>query len=123
MSENNNCYIPNSQNPMGNFLPFDKRDRSAVCETSTEKKFKLLDANNDTFRNIFYTNPVTESYPDTTGLAKFLFSNPSQCRDTGYLCRTNVDQTLNLNRLEFYPLEQNYQQIKAPLEKTYKFTL
>ena len=80
-----NCYT-NNYNPMGNFLPFDDRTRLEACTTSTTNNMR------------FYTNPVTTSYPDTSGFAKFLFPNPAKCRDTGYLCKTNADSTLNLDR-------------------------
>lgn len=82
-----NCYN-NNYNPMGNFLPFDERTRTEACPTSTTNNMQ----------HIFYTNPVTTSYPDTSGFAKFLFPDPSKCRDTGYLCKTNADSTLNLDR-------------------------
>ena len=80
-----NCYSVNKYNPMGNFLPFDDRQRMSACD-------------NNNLQPIFYTNPVTKSYPDTTAFAKFLFPDPAKCRDTGYLCKTNADNTLNLDR-------------------------
>lgn len=102
---NNNCYQPNIYNPMGNFLPFDKRDRPAVCNIPVSEHQKYLLPNNetfsDTFKLNFNPNPVTTSYPDTMELAKLLFKDPAKCRDTGYLCRTNADQTRNLDRMGF----------------------
>jgi hypothetical protein len=47
-----------------------------------------------------------------TELAKYLFKDPARCRDTGYLCRTNADQTRNLDRLGFNnPNDKIYQEI------------
>ncbi len=80
-----NCYNVNKYNPMCNFLPFDDRTRQSACVETNNKL-------------IFYTNPVTTSYPDTTAFAKFLFPDPAKCRDTGYLCKSNADSTLNLDR-------------------------
>ncbi len=117
-----NCYKPSLMNPMGNFLPFDNRTRSAACDTNVNSN--LLPKNeiaDDSFKYNFVTQPVTTSHPDTTGFAKFLFKDASECRDTGYLCRSNVDQTLNIDRLVYYPKENYYQTIDAPKLKTYKF--
>ncbi len=111
---NNNCYIPTRENPMGNFLPFDKRDRPAVCDVSMNEHYKYLGEHNNfdnTFRLNFNPNAVTTSYPDTTGLANFLFSNPARCRDTGYLCRTNAGETRNLDRMGFNSRDKYYQEI------------
>jgi hypothetical protein len=103
-----NCYKPNIYNPMGNFLPFDNRDRPAVCNVPISEHHQYLIPNqetfSDTFKLNFNPNPVTTSYPDMTELAKYLFKDPAKCRDTGYLCRTNSDKTRNLDRISFnYP--------------------
>jgi len=106
--------MPNRNNPMGNFLPFDNRDRPAVCDIPMTEHYKYLnrcDNFDNTFRLNFNPNAVTTSYPDTTGLAKFLFSNPAMCRDTGYLCRTNADETRNLDRMGFNPKDKYFQEI------------
>ena len=111
---NNCCYMPNKNNPMGNFLPFDKRDRPAVCDIPMTEHYSYLTKNNNfdnTFRLNFNPNAVTTSYPDTIGLAHFLFSNPARCRDTGYLCRTNADETRNLDRMGFNSKDKYYQEI------------
>jgi len=112
----NNCYQPNIYNPMGNFLPFDNRDRQAVCNVPISEHHQYLTPNNETFNDTFKLNfnpnPVTTSYPDITELAKYLFKDPAKCRDTGYLCRTNADQTRNLDRMGFNnPYDKIYQEI------------
>jgi len=93
-----NCYNNEKYNPMGNFLPFDDRNRQKACDITNNS-------------NIFYTNPVTTSYPDTTGFAKFLFPDPGRCRETGYLCKTNADSTLNLDRKMYLYDDKNYMTI------------
>ncbi len=118
MSEN--CYKPNISNPMGNFLPFDKRDRASVCNVPASEHQQYLTSNREsfdgTFRLNFNPNAVTTSYPDITGFANYLFKDPARCRDTGYLCRTNADQTRNLDRMGFnYPgvNDKIYQEINT----------
>ncbi len=110
-----NCYKPNIYNPMGNFLPFDKRDRQAVCDVPISEHHNYLtpkrEAFDDTFKLNFNPNPVTTSYPDITGLAHYLFKDPSRCRDTGYLCVSNADQTRNLDRMGYNPNDKYYQEI------------
>ena len=114
---NNSCYNPNINNPMGNFLPFDRRDREPVCNVSNKEHLDNLlkygDVVDDSFKYNFNPQPVTTSYPDTTAFAKLLFPDPSRCRDTGYLCKTNVDKTKNLDRynLNYYPGDKYYQMI------------
>ncbi len=112
---NNNCYKPNIYNPMGNFLPFDKRDRPAVCDIPMSEHNSYLTPKkedfDDTFKLNFNPNPVTTSYPDITGLANFLFKDPSRCRDTGYLCVSNAGQTMNLDRMGFNLNDKYYQEI------------
>jgi hypothetical protein len=110
------CYKPNQNNPMGNFLPFDPRDKPAVCNVPSGEQFKFLNGDNfdSAFRLNFNPNPVTTSYPDITGLANYLFKDPARCRDTGYSCKTNADQTRNLDRMGFnYPgvNDKYYQEI------------
>ena len=105
---NNNCYKPSIYNPMGNFLPFDDRKREAVCDVPINYHHSLLiskgETYDNTFRLNFNPNAVTTSYPDISGFAKYLFNDPAKCRDTGYLCRTNADQTRNLDRMGYnYP--------------------
>jgi hypothetical protein len=115
-----NCYKPNLYNPMGNFLPFDRRDRSDVCDVPIAKHYSYLtpkgEAFDDTFKLNFNPNPVTTSYPDSTGFAHYLFKDPSRCRDTGYLCVTNADQTRNLDRMGYNyhgPNDKYYQEINS----------
>jgi hypothetical protein len=55
--------------------------------------------------------PVTTNAPDTVSFAKLLFPNPSQCRDTGYLCVSNADSTLSLDRLAYFKDDNYYQTI------------
>jgi hypothetical protein len=113
--------MPNKHNPMGNFLPFDNRDRPAVCDTPMTEHYKYLNKNDNfdnTFRLNFNPNAVTTSYPDTTGLAHFLFSNPARCRDTGYLCRTDAGETRNLDRMGFNPQDKYYQEINNNYNKS-----
>ena len=112
----NCCYNPNKNNPMGNFLPFDNRKRPEVCDVPIEEHYKFLEKKenyDNTFRLNFNPNAVTSSYPDTIGLAKFLFNDPAKCRNTGYLCRTNADQTRNLDRMTigYNPNDKYYQEI------------
>jgi hypothetical protein len=105
------CYNPNSINPMGNFLPFDPRNRQASCYSATYKSV-------DTLKYNFNTQPVTESYPDISGFAHFLFANPARCRETGYQCQLNADQTFNIDRLAYYKSEPFYQTINNnPINK------
>lgn len=101
----NNCYNPNSMNPMGNFLPFDPRDRKSACKPTT------FSSVNETIKYNFNTQPVTSSYPDITGFAHYLFANPARCRETGYQCQLNVDNTFNIDRLAYYKNESVYQNI------------
>ncbi len=108
------CYKSTVFNPMGNFLPFDNRMREQACKDTIEKEKNLIGSNyniDETFPKIFYTMPVTTSYPDTTGFAKFLFPDPARCRDTGYLCMSNADSTINIDRMGIYAGEKNYQEI------------
>jgi hypothetical protein len=67
----------------------------------------------DTLSHIFYTNPVTTSAPDTVEFARFLFPDPARCRNTGYLCKTNVDTTINHDRMGYFPNETYYQTINT----------
>ncbi len=110
---NNNCYKPNINNPMGNFLPFDNRTRQAVCNNTIKENIDNLVSNvvDDSYKYNFNTQPVTNAYPDTTAFAKFLFPDPARCRDTGYMCRTNADSTLNLDRLAYFPNDKYFQEI------------
>ena len=113
-----NCYKPNLFNPMGNFLPFDKRDRTAVCNVSVAEHNSFLTQKgehfDDTFKLNFNPNPVTTSYPDSTGFAHYLFKEPSRCRDTGYLCVSNATQTKNLDRMGYLGFkDKSYQEINT----------
>ncbi len=114
------CYKPNKTNPMGNFLPFDPRDKPAVCEMPIDEHFKYLNCNNtdNAFRLNFNPNAVTTSYPDMTGFANYLFKDPARCRNTGYLCVTNADETRNLDRMGFSPNEKYYQEINNNKKST-----
>lgn len=121
----NNCYKPSIYNPMGNFLPFDDRKREAVCDIPIKEHYNLLiskgETYDNTFRLNFNPNAVTTSYPDITGFAKYLFNDPARCRDTGYLCRTNADQTRNLDRMGYnYPgvNDKIYQEINNNKKET-----
>ena len=107
------CYKPNNNNPMGNFLIFDDRKRPPVCNVPASEHIKLLNPDNfdNTFRLNFNPNAVTTSYPDISGFAKYLFNDPAKCRDTGYLCRTNADQTRNIDRMGYNSNEKYYQEI------------
>jgi hypothetical protein len=116
MNNNTNCYKSSIYNPMGNFLPFDNRDRPAVCNIPMNEHYNYLMPKNETFDNQFRLNfnpnAVTTSYPDISGFANYLFTNPARCRDTGYSCRINADQTKSLDRMSFNnPNEKQYQEI------------
>lgn len=115
------CYKPNENNPMGNFLPFDPRDKQPVCTVSVNEHLKYLNTDNtdNAFRLNFNPNAVTTSYPDISGLAHFLFKAPARCRDTGYLCVTNADQTRNLDRMGFSPDDKYYQEINSKATNIY----
>lgn len=89
------CYKSNINNPMGNFMPFDSRSRQPVCVADTAFDYPVT----------FHTMPVTESYQDSTAFAHFLFPNPARCRESGYLCMTNADRTVNLDRIIYQPLK------------------
>jgi hypothetical protein len=65
--------------------------------------------------------PVTTSYPDTTGFAHYLYPNPSQCRDTGYLCKTNSDNLINLDRMGYTPIK--YMEINQKHQPSKDFTI
>ncbi len=99
------CYNPNLFNPMGNFLPFDPRIRKQACYATTFTEV------NETVKYNFNTQPVTTSYPDISGFAHYLFSNPARCRETGYQCVLNADNTFNIDRLAYYKNEPVYQNI------------
>jgi hypothetical protein len=111
----NNCYKPNINNPMGNFMPFDARDKMAVCNVSQKEHLNNLvqssDLVDETFKLNFNPNPVTTSYPDISGFANYLFPDPARCRSTGYLCKTNVDKTFNLDRIGYDPNDKKFQLI------------
>jgi hypothetical protein len=115
------CYKPNKNNPMGNFLPFDDRTRPEVCNVPVDEHFKYLkgDKFDNAFRLNFNPNAVTTSYPDITGFANYLFKDPARCRDTGYLCVTNADETRNLDRMGFSPNEKYYQEINNKATNIY----
>ena len=102
MSNLSECYNSTPSNPMMNFMPFDNRTRAPACVEKIE--------NTTGIQNI-YTMPVTSSAPDTIQFANFLFPNPARCRETGYLCVTNANSTLNLDRLAYYKDESNYQTV------------
>jgi len=104
MSKLSECYQTNILNPMKNFMPFDNRTREGACNNTEklENTFNIPRA---------YTMPVTTSYADSTAFANFLFPNPARCRETGYLCVTNADETKNLDRLAYYPNDTYYQTI------------
>jgi hypothetical protein len=118
------CYKPNINNPMGNFLPFDDRKREPTCivpaRENLDNLVKYSDIVDDSFKYHFNPQPVTNSYPDTTAFAKFLFPDPARCRDTGYLCRTNADSTLNLDRLAYLPKDKYYQEINSKNTNQFK---
>lgn len=122
-----NCYKPTINNPMGNFLPFDDRNRESVCIVSNKEHLdNLLNNGNvvdNSFKYNFHPQPVTNAYPDITGLANFLFPDTARCRDTGYLCKTNAASTLNLDRLAFYSNEKVYQDINNNNTNTNKFNI
>jgi hypothetical protein len=107
MSLLSECYSSKS-NPMGNFLPFDDRNRLLGCNNNIKY----------TENNILYKMPVTSSIPDTVEFAKFLFPNPARCRETGYLCVVNADSTYNLDRISYYSKDQNYQTITTQAAST-----
>ncbi len=113
--------MPNINNPMGNFLPFDERNRPAVCDIPISEHHSYLMSNKETFdgtfRLNFNPNAVTTSYPDISGLANYLFNDPAKCRNTGYLCRTNADQTMNLDRMGYNPNDKYYQEINSNYSK------
>ena len=112
MSSLQECYSSKS-NPMGNFLPFDERNRLLGCNNNIKY----------TENNILYRLPVTTSIPDTVEFAKFLFPNPARCRETGYLCIVNAYSTYNLYRISYYSKDQMYQTVTTqagtpPVETT-----
>lgn len=51
------------------------------------------------FNRHFYKAP--ERQTPETNFANYLFKNPSECRDTGYLCRVKENTPRPLNRVEF----------------------
>ena len=77
----NDCYQPNVNNPMGNFLPFDNRKRPEVCDVPISEHHDYLMPKNETFNETFKLNfnpnAVTTSYPDISGLAHYLFKDPA----------------------------------------------
>jgi hypothetical protein len=113
MSNLSECYKSTPNNIMMNFMPFDDRLRGPACKEKIE--------NNTGIKNI-YTMPVTTSIPDTMEFARFLFPNPARCRETGYLCVTNADSTLSLDRLAYYKDESNYQTVNNKFSPNPKFS-
>ena len=143
MSNLNECYKSNYDNPMMNFIPFDKMNRPPACEPNKEeeeKEIKYWNANHTTKLEELvgfpraYTMPVTTSsqdsvafakilYPDTAilrhcgyptdylGFANCVYPETANCRNNGYLCKSNADNTFNLDRLSYYPNDPYYQKI------------
>lgn len=71
----------------------------------------------NTLSHIFNTQPVTTSAPDSMEFARFLYADPARCRNTGYLCKSNVDTTTNHSRMEYYPNDKYYQTINNNYNK------
>ncbi len=101
------------QKPMNPYYP-NKETFYYGPDTSTTEKPQpnpYVRRVGDTLSHIFSTQPVTTSAPDTVEFAKFLYPDPARCRNTGYLCKSNVDTTINHDRMEYYPNDKYYQTI------------
>ena len=93
MSNLNECYKSNYNNPMMNFIPFDKMNRASACVANKEEEkeeIKYWNTNHTTkleelvgFPRI-YTMPVTTSTQDSVGFAKSLYPDTAILRHTGY---------------------------------------
>ena len=100
MSSLKECY-PSLSNPAGNFRPFD----NVNCQYVTNNIM-----NNNIGINTLHTMPVTKNYPDTVAFAKLLFPNTAECRDTGYMCKSN-NNFINFNKLEYGKSNKLYQEV------------
>ena len=102
MSKLSECYS-SILNPVGNYLPFDNMKRQSAC------------INSNTINNIgiqqLYKMPVTNSYPDTTHFAHYLYRNQAECRDTSYICKKNAYDTIDVDKLQYYDMKP-YQQVE-----------
>jgi len=98
------CYKATVSNPMMNYLPFDKMTRTEACTDNLEELTGIPR---------IYTMPVTTSTQDSIAFAKSLYPDTSICRDTGYSCQRNADNTFGLDRLAFYPNDPYYQLINS----------
>jgi len=107
-----NCFNSTKDNPFMNYLNLgsntNKQKACSVTNKKLEKKFYEGSSFSphelkikDNFIEQYQTNPVTTNINDQTQYAKFLFSNPSKCRDDGYLCKTNTDISKSKTRTVF----------------------
>ena len=93
MSNLSECYSSNYNNPMMNFIPFDKMDRAPACEPTITEKIEEINYYNTNHTTLLeeltgipriYTMPVTTSTQDLVGFAKSLYPDTAFMRSTGY---------------------------------------
>jgi hypothetical protein len=88
------------ENPSNNPLPFVTLSANQVNQNDLYLKTSLSDV--PTLVNPYFErHNITIPVHDQNAFAKFLFPNPSQCRDTGYLCKIEQSRGRVLNRVDF----------------------
>jgi hypothetical protein len=88
------------ENPLNNPLPFITKSLNQVNENDLYLKSSLNDV--PTLVNPYFErHNITIPDHDQDKFAKFLFPNPSKCRDTGYLCKIEQSSGRVLNRIDF----------------------
>jgi hypothetical protein len=87
-------------NPFNNPLPFVTRSSNPVNPNDLYLKSSFNDI--PTLVNPYFErHNITIPKNDQASFAKFLFPNPSKCRDTGYLCKIEESRGRVLNRVGF----------------------
>jgi hypothetical protein len=88
------------ENPLNNLLPFVTKSADKVNPNDLYLKSSMNDI--PTLSNPYFErHAITIPVRDQDSFAKFLFPNPSQCRDTGYLCNIKETSGRVLNRVGF----------------------
>lgn len=80
-------------NPYNNHRPFDL-NKGGVNNENKLSSFNKPEGiiGTPTIENTFYTNPVNTFTNNQSKVVKYLYPNPSYCRDTGYLCGVKHQQ-------------------------------
>ena len=85
---NQNCLRPTGQNPFGNALPMDERDRSACNYKDVSGDINNLMAryNDEVSSRQFYQMPVTDVVSDVEKFGQFLFGQGANCKSDHRVC-------------------------------------